>query len=272
VLPFIYSTPAWVANDLDSQDCPFYQCYFYPPRSTEALAAWEGFVGALVERYGPGGQFWADNPGVPQVPIRAWQIWNEQNAATFNRPAPDPGAYAELLRSSASAIRSRDPGGQVILGGMFGTPGSIAAWDYLDQLYAVPGSRDNFDGVASHPYSSTLKGVKQQINRIRGAIVRAADSTVGLWITEIGWASGGQPDPLNKGRKGQANQLRQAFAYLTGKRRQLNLRNVTWYSWRDNTSGSSGTCRWCPYSGLFEEEKLKAKPAWKAFTEFTGGS
>ena len=46
------------------------------PRGT---AAYTQFLTALVGRYGPSGSLWAEQPGLPRMPIRDWQIWNEPN-------------------------------------------------------------------------------------------------------------------------------------------------------------------------------------------------
>ena len=277
VLPFIYSTPAWVARELDGRACSVDTCYFYAPTSPAARSAWKSFLGALVERYGPGGELWAEHPEVEPMPIRTWQIWNEQNSPTFYRPQPDVGAYAELLKSSADAIRPRDPGAEILLGGMFGTPSadrklSPSAWRYLRRLYRTPGTATNFDGVAAHPYAATIQGVEQQIDHLRTEMRRAKDRRTEMWVTEIGWASSGEPHPLNRGPKGQARRLRQAFELLRRRRDELNLQLITWYSWRDDTTTGAGICGWCPYSGLFAENGADAKPAWHAFTRFTGGS
>ncbi len=32
----------------------------------------------VVKRYGPGGTFWKQNPGLPHDYIHEWQIWNEE--------------------------------------------------------------------------------------------------------------------------------------------------------------------------------------------------
>ena len=92
-----------------------------------------------------------------------------------------------------------------------------------------------------------------------------------MWVTELGWASGGPPSPLNVGRAGQAKKLRQSFKYFKKKRRKLKLKTLIWYSWRDNLDADAGLCPWCPHTGLLDME-LGAKPSLKAFTKFTGGS
>jgi hypothetical protein len=160
--------------------------------SDAALAAWHTFVTDAVGRSGTGGQFWAENPGLTQNPIEVWQIWNEQNSATFDEPKPSPKAYAKLLDVSANAIRGRDPGADVILGGMAGLIGvkkAVTAWNYLAKLYKRKGVKKDFDGVAPHPYGQRLKKFQLQIDRTRATMKQASDAGTGLWITEIGWGS-----------------------------------------------------------------------------------
>jgi hypothetical protein len=89
-----------------------------------------------------------------------------------------------------------------------------------------------------------------------------------MWITEIGWGSAKGGNPLNRGTQGQAQRLKQSFKYLQKKRNKLNLETVTWFSWMDSTTS---ICDWCAKSGLFKAG-LVEKPAWRAFTKFTGGS
>ena len=272
ILPFLYGTPHWVAA-LDGRTCD--DCSPYAPRSPEAVAAWKQFVTDVIERYGTGGDFWAANPSLPQLPPKAVQIWNEQNSPTFFAPKPSIPAYVKLLKAANSAVDPADPSIDVILGGMFGTPlggrrPGYSAWDYFAELYDQKGVKRAFDGVALHPYAARMKKVIAQIELSRDEIRRAGDSKTALWITEIGWASGGQPNPLNRGRKGQAQRLTEAYRFFLSKRRAWNIPGVTWYSWRDGNH--PGACEWCPFSGLFPEGSLTPKPALRAFTKFTGGS
>ena len=275
-LPFLSGTPDWVA-DLDGHHhCAQGDCAPYVPESRRARAAWARFVGAAVRRYGPDGWFWTENPTVPKIPIRAWQIWNEQNSPTYYKPRPDPRGYAKLLSSSDDAIAAADPGAQTILGGMFGTPlggrkPGLSSWKFLGALYDERGAKAHFDGVAVHPYAASMSKVLIQIRMLRREMRAAHDQRVGLWITELGWASGGAPSPLNKGPRGQAARLHEAFKYFIDRRTQLHVKAVDWYSWRDNEDPDAGLCEWCPESGLLEED-YTAKPSLAAFTRFTGGS
>ncbi|HEY8000771.1 MAG TPA: hypothetical protein VID76_02470 [Solirubrobacterales bacterium] len=274
-LPFITSTPPWVMA-FDGHDCELGKCPPYPPKGTKALAAWRTFLADAVKRYGPNGEFWSLNPTLPELPIRDWQIWNEQNSPSFYKPKPDVKSYAKLLDAAHKAITGEDPEAKIILGGMFGTPlggrkPALSAWDFLAKLYRQKGSKRDFEGVAPHPYASKLSKVLAQIDLIRDAMVQAGDADAELWITEIGWASGGPPNPLNRGLAGQADRLEEAFKYFLKKRRTLNIQNLTWYSWRDNSSTDVQLCEWCPKSGLLNENR-SAKASFDAFTEFTGGS
>jgi hypothetical protein len=274
ILPTIYGTPVWVAQDLDGEKCdPATTCPTFAPHSPAALDAWKEFVGEMVDRYGPGGEFWTTHPEVDPVPIRNWQIWNEQNSPTFFRPAPDPAAYEKLVSTAADAIRKRDPGAEVILGGMFATPlhgkpPAYVASDFLQQLYAIDGASADFDGVAVHPYAPALETIEEQVSAMHDEITKAGDDA-SMWITEIG-ASSAEGNYLMLGPDGQAELLRSAFEYFLANREAWNIENVTWYSWRDNSA--PGLCDWCSNSGLFPEESLDPKPAWAAFVSFTGGA
>ncbi|MGH2952121.1 MAG: hypothetical protein ACRDKX_08760 [Solirubrobacterales bacterium] len=273
VLPFLYGTPEWAAQ-LDGSDCEGGECATFAPKTEPGLEAWAEWVGAVVDRYGPRGEFWAENPEVPKQPIRAWQIWNEQNSPSFYQPAPDIPAYAELLAAAEGAIHERDPKAEVVIGGMFGTPlkgdlPAYTAWEFLDGLYGIDGAEATFDGVGAHPYAANLTKVESQVELMRESIDRAGDDA-GLWITEVGWASGGEENPLNKGPEGQAQQLTDAYQLFLDRRDEWRIETVTWFSWRDYAG--EAICVWCPDSGLFAEDELEPKPSWEAFTELTGGS
>ncbi len=60
---------------------------------------WSTFLRDAVERYGPEGSFWEENPDLPFLPIRSWEIWNEENIVTFAQPRPG------RLRRADSALR-----------------------------------------------------------------------------------------------------------------------------------------------------------------------
>ena len=63
--------------------------------------------------------------------------------------------YAQLLQISHDAIKARDPKAQIVLAGMPGF-GDSKAWNFLNNLYAVPGIKNYFDVAALHPYARDL--------------------------------------------------------------------------------------------------------------------
>jgi hypothetical protein len=277
VIPTLYGTPDWVAQDIDGFDCTP-TCANYAPRSPEAIKAFAEFTTELVERYGPEGELWKTNPDVNQLPVRSWQIWNEQNSPTFYEPEVDPQAYAALVEAAADSIHKRDPEAELILGGMFGTPfqgkpPAIKANVFLRDMYAIDGADETFDAVAAHPYAPHEAKIEQQVKLLHDEVMNANDDA-SLWITEVGASSDEGSNPLERGPEGQAELLRDAMEYFVEKREEFNIEGVTWYSWRDLADDSQ--CDWCPGSGLFEAgepgESLESKPAWQALMSFTGGS
>jgi hypothetical protein len=272
VLPVFNSTPGWVAKDSTT----------LPVKNARARAAWAAFLEAAVRRYGPRGEFWKEHsqvgvnyePAITKpLPIREWQVWNEANFFYFTYPV-SPSAYAKLVTISSKAIKRVDPGADVILAGLFGEPTAkgkrgMPAAQFLERLYAVPGLKSRFDGVALHPYAVDAETLEELTEEFHEASLKNHDRPK-LYITEMGWGS--QNDfnlvAFEQGIQGQVRQLRDAYRYLVEEQRRLNLKQVDWFSWRD----LKGTCNFCDSVGFFREgTRFKAKPAWHAFVAMTGG-
>ncbi len=269
VQPTIYGTPYWVAQ---LQGCPS-TCHKLGPNTIGAYIAFSQFMRAAVHRWGPGGSFWKEHPELKPQPIRAWQIWNEQNSSDYWKPGPNSTDYGNLVIAGGNAVHDADPGARVILGGMIGEPGqegkkTASGWEFLQDLYAMPGAREAFDGIAVHPYGASMFSIKRVLWRWRQELQKAGAANTPIYVTEIGWASGGGDHPLNRGLRGQAKMVRDALAFFTDKRRSLNIANVIIYAWRDAAPGAP-QCQWCAKSGLFRYENLQPKPAWDAFTSFS---
>lgn len=269
LLPFLSGSPGWVAKDLDGRNCGD-DCARFAPAGSAALDAWREFVVAAVERYGPKGEFWDEHPQLPERPITVWQIWNEQNSRSFFAPKSTPKAYAKVLRVASKEIRERDGSAEIVLGGMPQLAGSRKATPgskYLRDLYRIKGIKKQFDGVAVHPYGAKVTAVVDQVEGFRDESLRAGDRGASLWITEMGWSSAGGGNPLNVGAQGQASRLTDALDYFLANRGRLNLDSVGWFSWMDSPTS---ICDWCAKSGLLKTGR-RPKPAWRAFTDFTGG-
>jgi hypothetical protein len=265
VLPFLISTPRWLSHDWR----------VLPVDSARQRRAWAEFVTAAVERYGNRGEFWLEHGPfskhpLPKLPIRAWQIWNEENFFYFVKPA-SPTRYARLLAITHRAIHRADPRAEVVLGGLFGDPGQgpPRAWDavdFLDRLYRVRGIKASFDAVSLHPYAADTGVLRSLVEGVRRTMVRHGDRRAGLYLTEVGWGSqSNSPVSFEVGLGGQARELRGAYRYLIANHRRLNLRQVDWFTWKDVT----GSCTFCDSSGLFRRGGgFRPKPAWHAFVSF----
>jgi hypothetical protein len=265
ILPFLISTPGWLARDFR----------VLPVENARQRRAWAAFVSAAVERYGSRGEFWAEHGPIskeplPKLPIRAWQIWNEENFFYFAKP-PSPTRYARLLALTDRAMHRGDPRAELVLGGLFGDPGQSPprAWDatdFLDRLYRA-GAKAHFDAVALHPYAADTATLRTLVEGVRAAMRRHGDGGAGLYLTELGWGSQNDPEVVSfeVGLRGQARQLRGAYRYLIANHRRLGLRQVDWFTWKDR----QGSCTFCDSAGLFHRgTSFRPKPAWRAFVSF----
>lgn len=266
ILPVLGTSPNWATGNWRRM----------PVDGGRARRGWAEFVRAAVERYGPGGEFWAEHgPGTPQplppTPIRAWQIWNEENFFYFVKPV-SPGRFARLLAITRPAIRRADPRAEIVLGGLFGAPKqrmprALDAVDFLAQLYRRGGVKANFDAVALHPYAADVAELRRQVEAVRATMARHGDRRSGLYVTEMGWGSAYNPRTVafEVGLRGQARELRAAYRYLIANHGRLKLRQVDWFTWKD----LPGSCSFCDSSGLFRAgAKFRPKPAWRAFVSF----
>jgi hypothetical protein len=227
------------------------------------------FLRAAVYRYGTRGSFWRENPDLPRLPVRRWEIWNEENIVTFSRE-PDPTRFARLIEISGGLLHRLDPGSTVILGGLFGRPlqipPNIHSGVFLSRLYEIPGIKRYFDGVALHPYVAAAGSMRGEIENLRGVMSRNDDSATPLYVTEMGWGSAGFESRWERGPRGQARELETAFSLLAANRRRWNIGGVWWFTWADQ----SGSCQFCDSAGLLTGDR-EAKPSWYSFNAWTGG-
>lgn len=237
-------------------------------------------VRTAVKRYGSNGQFWKDNPGIPRMPVRVWEICNEPNLAHNN-----PGgkkvrfrAYVSMMIRVSRLIRRADPSSVVLVGGLANVSAGkrrMSAETFLSKLYSSPGARTAFDGVSLHPYSNTVEGVKSSVLRIRKIMDMNGDSKKGIWITEVGWATDNHSSRSSKylvvSEAAQARNLTEVMTWLRSNRISLNISAVFWYFWKDSSAGlMSSTPDWYNYAGLFDVNN-RPKPSWLAWLKFTGG-
>jgi GH35 family endo-1,4-beta-xylanase len=242
VLFTVSSSPSWVASQSN-----------YPPTGA-FIDPFRAFVQAAAQRYA----------GV----VTYWQLWNEMNSPSFWFDPPSPQQYVELLKVFSSAVKSGNPRAKVVLGGLFRTPqlpNSIPLTRYLPAVYKA-GGKPFFDAVSVHPYANAPKDALRAVKQTRKIMNRFKDTKAKLWITEIGWATGGNASPLTVTPDVQAANVTRSYRLLAKTRKRLKLVGAIWYSWRDLPGRI-----WFNHTGLFDETG-NPKPSWYSFVALTRGS
>lgn len=259
IFPFVSNVPSWVtAKGIDM-----------PVANPWQRRAWASFIRAAVDRYGPGGSFWREEDELPYLPVRRWEIWNEENIVTF-ATRPEPKRFATLIRIAGRVIHREAPGSKVIVGGLFGRPlqipPNVASGDYLSRFYRARNVKKYFDGVGLHPYVADARAMGAQLTNLRRIMRSHHDGATPLYVTELGWGSESGPTRWQRGLWGQAYQLSKSFAMLSANRLRWRVGGVWWFTWSDE----GGSCVFCLSAGLLTERR-EAKPSWYRFNEWTGG-
>jgi hypothetical protein len=262
--PWFFQVPSWMSAAPAT----------LPVQNQAERLWWFGFVRDVARRYGPGGSFWAENPGIPARPMRDWEVWNEPNIAGMTGPGGvSVRSYAQLLGLTREALRQASPDNQVVLGGLYRRPRrgfGPPMTRYLERLYKLKRGRSLFDVVAIHPYAALPRQVLAVTQSIRRVMNANRDGRKPLWITELGWTTGGQDWAQSLYRatpEQQAVRLSATARLLMANRRGLRLQRVDWHTWRDREGTNDF---WDGYMGLFTADG-HPKPVWSAFTQVTGG-
>jgi hypothetical protein len=172
-LPIVDYSAGWAQSDPGHDHSP--------PSSDAAYAA---YAGALARRYGPGGTFWSEHPGLPSLPVSAYEIWNEPDNPLFWFPSPDAARYARLYLAARASIHAADPTAHVLVGGL-----TLPASFLPRMLSAAPQLADELDGVAIHPYGPTPAAVLGNVIAARRTLDLLALQNVPLYVTEFGWTT-----------------------------------------------------------------------------------
>jgi hypothetical protein len=218
-----------------------------PPKSSQVYA---GFVRQLVLRYGPQGTFWAANPTVPRVPIRQWQIWNEQMAPWFWSKRPWGPSYTQALKAAYQVIHRADRGATVVAGSFVGIA-NYSQWRGVKDLYRA-GAKRYFDVIAVHPFSNVPNSVGASIDRmleivrrVRVEMRKRGDARKPIIVTELTWpaAIGKVPKRrllgLETTASGQKARMKAAYRKLVVVRRQLRITQAYWFSWATEYNAKS---------------------------------
>jgi hypothetical protein len=252
VLPILFTPPGFRAAGGPARGT-------YPPDDPEDMGV---FAARLVRRYGPDGAFWAANPDVPKHPIRAWQVWNEPNLPVYWPSGPDPEQYVKLLSAVHDAIKRADPDAVVVSAGLSESRQGIAFADFVRGMFDA-GAGDILDVFALHAFAHDAAGSIGAAETAR-RLLSELGSDAPIWITEVGWASGGPASPFTVGPNGQAERIRAALETLFRRRKELGLHGVIYFNWRDAPVYEGGGDFFGLHTGLLDIDG-DPKPALDAY-------
>jgi Cellulase (glycosyl hydrolase family 5)/Glycosyl hydrolase catalytic core len=212
-----------------------------PPANPQDYAA---FVGALAQR-------WAGR-------VTAYEIWNEEDNASWWAGGPNPAAYAQLLKATYPVIKAADPSATVVLGGMTGSD-----YPFLEGVYAA-GGKGSFDAVGVHTDTAcNISSPGSFIRYMNGrmipdsflayrevhAVMLANGDDKPIWMTEMSWRTTGATcdEGAFAGQKAegvsdaeQATYLDQAFHCMA---QDSYVQVALWFTMQDEGAAVSGLIR-----------------------------
>jgi polysaccharide biosynthesis protein PslG len=261
ILPVLFGAPSFYVRRHGSSTSP-----------PSNRAAFGKYAAALVRRYGPNGSFWAENPGVPKLAIRSWQVWNEPNLSQYWYPRPKPAAYVKLLKVAYKAIKGVDRRAEVLTAGLPDSQQSKAMrfTKFVTGMYRA-GGKSAFDTLAPNAYATTARGVIERVGRIRALMRKFGDRRAGIWVTEVGWGTGGPKNRFNIGATRQAREIAKLLRGLYRARHKYRVHGVVYYGWRDKPPYPPAfKDMWGLHTGLFTL-KGTPKPGYRAFARVAPG-
>jgi len=269
--------------------------YYWP--GEPAFKEWSEFVWTVVQRYGQAGSFWVKHSGIPQYPVKYWEVWNEPNLP-MNCPVQSCNGktYGEFLVATSKVIREaqykiHSYTAQVIFGGLY-----MERWNqglnipnYMSAAALAPGIKAAYDGLSIHPYAlgregfagewlhtypEKATGVWSNVDGAYNAQKNAqtnGEGTLGakpLWITEVGWpvdeGSGSPYDPQHVDEGEQAGLLNETYNWTKSHFSEYNIKYVAWYFYQDINAPT-----WSYKSGLKNIDG-DYRQSWYAYQGQTG--
>ncbi len=276
ILPILNSPPCWaVPSGTNSKDC----WATYPVSDAE----YAELTAEAVDRYGPGGAFWAAHPDLdPALAPRYFEIWNEPYLPEFTNNNVNPARYADLYKAAVVAGRAANPGTRYLIEAIdqvqVTATGKWVNWAEV-LLAREPALGNYIDGIAIHPYPENRdpfylpEGSRDPSFWNTEKIYQDwAQRGVNrpIWITEIGYSSCDDgandcvPGATQAAREEQkAEWLRDLFDVID--REELGYVHAA-YLYNFQSSGKEEPTDKSQWFGLLDG-KGKVLPAWDAFAD-----
>ena len=167
-----------------------------------------------------------------------------------------------LLRATGQGIRGVDPGAEIVTAGLPDSARGVPLREYVSDMYAA-GATGTFDALAVNPYGLDARGVLAKIRTVRRVASTHGDNP-SVWVTELGWATGGGASRFRVSEHRQAQLLHETMLALARRRDDLRIRGVVYFNWRDSTPYAGGVDFFGLHTGLVRLHG-DAKPALSAY-------
>ena len=125
------------------------------------------------------------------------------------------------------------------------------------------GAKGTFDTLALNPFAESAEGVLNIVEGARGIAAAHGDQPP-VWVTELGWASGGPPSDFRVGEREQARLVEETLLALSRRRVELELRGVVYFNWRDSLPFRGGRDFFGLHTGLLRRDG-SPKPALSSY-------
>jgi hypothetical protein len=259
-------TPSWASgnNVVDSTLCNTVNA---PSQRPDGVSDYALAAAAMVQRYGDGGSFWAENPDLPYRPVTTWEIWNEPSNPGYWCPTPNPGMYADMFALAARDMKAVDPNARTVVAGLPLTSASqrppkyYSPEQFLQRALAHnPGFLRRADAVAVHAYPHG--GIDQQlgvISQLRGQLhAGGVPNSVPMLVNEIGWSLQGSSISVSE----QARARRYARVTTELPRTNCNISGMVAHTWTSLQSDPNNADQWY---GIANPQTAQPYPSARAY-------
>ena len=270
----VWGAPAWATGGMRPGETPrfAFTAFGGVPEHSEDIA---NFMRDLIERYGPVGTFWMENPDIPAMPIRMWQPWQEPDRPAFMPQPFDVKYFVELAHACYSAVKDSDAGA-IVLGTGIG-PAAAESKELLDSIYRA-GYRGAADAIGLHIFPRNAEGMLQAIRMNREVMAHHGDGGLPVVMSQISYSSAlcisrvSPPNPNMYDEAGQALQVRETLTALAEHREELNIFGAYYHGWSgldEEPPAPRNPDPWI-FTGLrkvMSDGTFKSKPALHAYRD-----
>ena len=226
----LVGSPTW-ARDSTGPACGY--------RTVPPNSGFGDFAHAVAARYGRGGSFWAQNPGLPNKAVRQFEAWNEANLLLYWCPDIDPERYAQLFLAVSTNVHAVDAKAKVIIGGVVavrkdnrdssGQLQSMQSMKFLRRMLgADPRVRKEIDGIALHSYAVRPSQNLDLLSWFRHGLRRLGLGRQPIIYNEFGWPTKG-PDARTSTEKVRTRYVKRTATALS--RSDCGISQIAPYTW-----------------------------------------